>query len=442
MRFGILLMAFLALIGADGAHAQDTPPAAPAPGGGIVEIEIGNLSAPETAVAWLSNEVQSFMAAHPEIRVTVTSFTEPERIGFPLLMSPPMGANIIGLDSMSGYEAPYCAEKGLIVPIDGFLPDPDFSFDLFYDNYWDCVRYDGKIWGVPWLAYTDLLVCDVPIFEAAGIKTPPATWEELFDLAGQLTKDTNGDKQPEQWGLRVSTKDNSLVGVLISSILQKGARLMRDGQFDLTDPALLDGPKYILKTATQSGKVKTDPRPLTEVLKDPVAKYAMHIVRGHQLGENLKNPRLMLAPLPTFGPQVTMCQWRLYLAVRKSTPEKERASWQFLKWISRKDVSMPAVLEGYPCRKDFVEREDFKALAVTGAKNLETLYTATAWGVDYGEQVINRSAAMDHIGSALLPLVLGVSTPEILIPKAQAEANAMLQPIPSSEKASPLELYK
>jgi len=441
-KLTILAILLQLLIAGTPAYAQAPPSQTPATPASPIEIEIGNLAAPKSALPWLKQEIASFMAAHPDISIKVTPLDEPDRATFPLHTSPPMGANIIGLYSTAGYEAPYCAERGLIVPIDNFLPDPDFSFDLFYDNYWDCVRYRDKIWGVPWLVWSDLLVCDIPLFEAAGIKQPPTTWAEVFDIAATLTKDTNGDKQPDQWGLRVSTKDNSLVGVLLSSILQKGGHLMKDGKFDLSHPAFVEGPQYLLSTAAKSGHVKVDSRPLTEVLKDPLASYAMHIVRGHQLGANLKNPRLMLAPLPTLDKNVTACQMRLYMAIRKSTPEKERASWQFIKWISRRDVAMPVLLEGYPCRKDFVDRDDFKALAATGAKNLEVLYTSTAFGVDYGEQVINRLIALEHIGNTLLPLAMGVYTPETLLPKAQAEANALLQPIPAPTKASPLELYK
>jgi multiple sugar transport system substrate-binding protein len=39
------------------------------------------------------------------------------------------------------------------------------------------------------------------LFAAAGIAQPPATWAEFVDTAKKLTKDTNGDGAPDQWGL-------------------------------------------------------------------------------------------------------------------------------------------------------------------------------------------------------------------------------------------------
>lgn len=41
------------------------------------------------------------------------------------------------------------------------------------------------------------------LFQAAGIAAPPKTWDEFVDTAKKLTKDTNGDGKPDQWGLSV-----------------------------------------------------------------------------------------------------------------------------------------------------------------------------------------------------------------------------------------------
>jgi len=41
------------------------------------------------------------------------------------------------------------------------------------------------------------------LFKAAGISAPPKTWSEFVDDAKKLTKDTNGDGKPDQWGIAV-----------------------------------------------------------------------------------------------------------------------------------------------------------------------------------------------------------------------------------------------
>jgi multiple sugar transport system substrate-binding protein len=39
------------------------------------------------------------------------------------------------------------------------------------------------------------------LFAAAGVAKPPATWDEFVATAKRLTRDTNGDGKPDQWGL-------------------------------------------------------------------------------------------------------------------------------------------------------------------------------------------------------------------------------------------------
>lgn len=41
------------------------------------------------------------------------------------------------------------------------------------------------------------------LFKEAGVTDPPKTWDEFVTTAKKLTKDTNGDGQPDQWGLGV-----------------------------------------------------------------------------------------------------------------------------------------------------------------------------------------------------------------------------------------------
>jgi len=51
------------------------------------------------------------------------------------------------------------------------------------------------------LAYS--LYYNASVFEAAGLE-PPQTWEEMVDIAHQLTVDTDGDGQIDQWGLSIT----------------------------------------------------------------------------------------------------------------------------------------------------------------------------------------------------------------------------------------------
>ncbi len=70
---------------------------------------------------------------------------------------------------------------------------------------WKTVTDDqGHVYGVPFLWESLITLYNKDAFKAAGIKPPtvqkPWTWEDMQRAAKQLTKDTNGDGRPEQYG--------------------------------------------------------------------------------------------------------------------------------------------------------------------------------------------------------------------------------------------------
>ena len=62
---------------------------------------------------------------------------------------------------------------------DAFLPGPMQSN-----------TYDGKVWGVPWYTDAGLLYYRQDLLEEAGFSGPPATWDELKEMALKTTQDT------------------------------------------------------------------------------------------------------------------------------------------------------------------------------------------------------------------------------------------------------------
>jgi multiple sugar transport system substrate-binding protein len=62
---------------------------------------------------------------------------------------------------------------------DEFLPGPIESN-----------TYDGKLWGVPWYTDAGLLYYRSDLLEEAGFSGPPATWDELKEMALKTTQDT------------------------------------------------------------------------------------------------------------------------------------------------------------------------------------------------------------------------------------------------------------
>lgn len=405
--------------------------AAPVPGNPI-SIEIGMLgaSARRGAEEWLTAELAAFQKANPDIAVSTLALATPRKLERDLLTMPAFARNIIGVDSWQGYEAAWLASRGLIVPIDQFLPDPELSLDVFPENLFGPVKFGGKVWGVPWCTEHMLLACNWPLFEEAGIAEPPETWDELLAYARKLTKDIDGDGKTDQWGIFTGTYD--YVGFLaVTLMLQKDAYLFNRSGIDLSSPAVPE----VLGVINQwiASGTFTAGIPAGE-------RWAMGFLKQDSIRDIDKSYRL--APMPTWGRRVVCNNGTQYFVIRKSTAEEEKAAWRFVKWMSRRDVSMPKHWAGYPCRIDFPEREDFQAIKKAFCGNLELLYTQNAFIEDPGPAtLIHRNAALEHVVGYLSRALTGeVDFPTVMAGAAR-EANQLIEVIPDPADVA-LNLYK
>ena len=64
---------------------------------------------------------------------------------------------------------------------------------------------DGGIYAFPWKTNPEMLMYNVDLLRAAGVR-PPRTHSELLDAFKRLTRDTDGDGRPDRWGLWATLK--------------------------------------------------------------------------------------------------------------------------------------------------------------------------------------------------------------------------------------------
>lgn len=401
-----------------------------------VTIEVGYLSAPAEAENWFRKEIASFEEAHPGIQVKLIAPVEPNHEFFPLHKNPPLPRNIIGIDSYLGYEIPYLAERRVLVPIDTFTPDPGFDRSGFYENQWESVTYEEKVWGVPWAAWSDVLVCDWSLFEKAGITEPPKTWEEFADIAKSLTRDLDGDGKIDQWGLRLNVREDTLVHIILTMILQRGGSISKDGQFDLSHPACREAFQFIHDLHQVDKVVELDERSIDVIQRESPGRFGMYLISSHRVADIARYSNLRLAHIP--GAESTETSFnvrRLYLSIMKSTPAEEQASWSFIKWMSRKDISLPEAYRGFPARSDLLQRTDFRKLIESNVQAPFIVLEAQRYGRDIpGNRVVNFLSGAQTLMRPMLGTLRDISRYDRALVRALADANAAIQPIETERK--------
>jgi multiple sugar transport system substrate-binding protein len=84
---------------------------------------------------------------------------------------------------------PLYAQNNWIIPVENFFDDPATSnqdvlnIDDFIQSTLDALAHDGIQYCLPYFAATVILYYQIDIFEEYGITAPPATFEELLEVA-------------------------------------------------------------------------------------------------------------------------------------------------------------------------------------------------------------------------------------------------------------------
>lgn len=81
--------------------------------------------------------------------------------------------------------------------------DPEFDREAYFPEILKAFSRDGELMALPKNAASDVLFYNKEHFDAAGLSYPDSSWKwaDLVEAARQLTKDTNGDGRPDQFGL-------------------------------------------------------------------------------------------------------------------------------------------------------------------------------------------------------------------------------------------------
>ena len=166
----------------------------------------------DTITYWASNQGNSLEDTAAKLKPSLDRFTEKtgvkvklEVIGWNDLYNRILTAVTSGdgpdVLNIGNTWAVTLQETGAFEPVEGALLDAVGGKDCFLKTSWSTGGAEGKTpTSVPLYGLAYNMYYNPKMFKEAGIETPPATWDEFVADAKKLTKDTNGDGKPDQWG--------------------------------------------------------------------------------------------------------------------------------------------------------------------------------------------------------------------------------------------------
>ncbi|MGL5132138.1 MAG: ABC transporter substrate-binding protein, partial [Planktothrix sp.] len=135
-------------------------------------------------------------------------------------------------------------ELSAIVPLEEWFEQLPWKSEII-PNTLEELKLDGHLWSIP-LSTSNLAIFYRPtLFEAAGIKETPKTWEELRQVAKKLTIDKNGDKLPEQHGILLPLgKGEWTVFSWFPFLLSAAGEIVTNGYPNLTNAGAISALKF------------------------------------------------------------------------------------------------------------------------------------------------------------------------------------------------------
>ncbi|HCI6167169.1 TPA: extracellular solute-binding protein [Klebsiella quasipneumoniae subsp. quasipneumoniae] len=296
-----------------------------------------------TQAAYSENDIRAmtsdFEKQHPDVKVNL-EFVPYEALHDKIVAARGAGGN--------GYD---------VVLFDAIWPAEFSRFDLLQDvssriaaderekifpGAMNTVVYQGKTLGMPWILDTKYLYYNKAMLDKAGIKTPPASWQQVMDDA-KVLKDKGIVKYPLVWSW---SQAEALVCDYTTLVSGFGGSFYQNGKLDFSTPASLKA-VTVMKTSLDQGLSNPASR---EYLEEDVRKafsngdaaFALNWTYMYNMANDPKQSKVAgdvgIVPAPGDTPDKPgAVNGSMGLGIAKASQHPEEA-WQYIHYLTSQPV--------------------------------------------------------------------------------------------------------
>jgi multiple sugar transport system substrate-binding protein len=234
---------------------------------------------------------------------------------------------------------------------------------------WQASLYKGRQLGLPLdvhpygLYYNTRLFREAGIVDADGRARPPTNGDEFLAAARKLTRDTDGDGRPDQWGFVFTGQRANWY-----SLAQQFGGGVLTGDHTRCVMSEAGSMEAVLRMhdLVYTHRVAPVPEDIDSWLAFRQGKVAMAMNGIYMLAslEEQRGLEFAAAPTPRFGPRpATWGDSHLLCQPAATTPAAARAAWRLTRFLS--DHSLEWARGGQvPTRIDVLSSPKFKTLSV------------------------------------------------------------------------------
>jgi ABC-type glycerol-3-phosphate transport system substrate-binding protein len=194
---------------------------------------------------------------------------------------------------------------------------------------------DGVLWSFPFNKSVRCLYYNKDLFREAGLdpERPPVSWREYREIARRLTADTDGDGEPDRWGLASQITASMFENLLV----QNGGSLLdpaeKEAAFD--SPAGIEALEFMTDLLLRDGTalISQGFEYQNEFLAGKVAmiegsSVSLAFIEGKYTFE------LGIAPLPAGLKDTQLVAGTDVVVFAAASPEQRQRAWRFIKWFT------------------------------------------------------------------------------------------------------------
>jgi multiple sugar transport system substrate-binding protein len=285
----------------------------------------------------LESQVAEFNASQSDVRIKSVSMGNYNALSQKIMAAVAAGKPPVMAQAYENWTVELIISKS-IVPIQQFVDgptglSPESMADIlpvFVENN----KWGNAIWSFPFNKSVRALYYNKQLFAEAGLdpERPPATWEEYYEAARRITRDTNGDGRPDIWG----TAGQINAWTFGNMLLQNGGRFL-DPE---TDIVAFDGPEGV-------GALKF----MKRLLADSVGFVAsgfdyqndfqagkVGMMEGSTVSIAFMEGKyaftLGIAPIPSGKMKGMTIAGTNVVIFAESSREEQLGAWEFIKWFT------------------------------------------------------------------------------------------------------------
>lgn len=400
----------------------------------VLALAVPLWAAPQTVTWWAPNFnadrsdqlAARYMQAHPGVTIDVQK-TVAAGLQDKILVALQSGTAPDIIDTNIAWVYSY-ASTGQLQALDDWISRSSVvKAKDFMPGAWDGMKYQGKVYGIPYRAESHAFIYNKGMYRAAGLDPnhAPRTWDELLAYSQKLTKPT-GDKPVYGIGLCGGGEVGNMITILLGLIWENGGEVVSPDlkRITINLPASVEAVKFYTDLL-----VKYKVAPPSTLQNDGTAMRNLFIQKGiaqFQQGSYALPPihkdapdiELGFGPIPAPAgkkPSAVLGGWAYMIP---SSAASKDAAWGFVDWLSRTD-NMAFYTDTFPATdaafkaprfsnpefKEFIAMTPYARLPLPlkGWVQMTSIIFKEVQAVMLGQK--NAQKAMDDAAAQMTPLL-------------------------------------